>query len=77
MRDGMNALDVIDGVKRKVADLKAALPAGSRSSRGYDRSGLIHASVETLERDLLEEVVIVSLVSLIFLFTSDRPSFRS
>jgi Cu(I)/Ag(I) efflux system membrane protein CusA/SilA len=68
MRDGMNALDVIDGVKRKVADLHTSLPAGVEVVSGYDRSGLIHASVETLERDLLEEVGIVSLVSLIFLF---------
>jgi Cu(I)/Ag(I) efflux system membrane protein CusA/SilA len=68
MRDGMNALNVIDGVKHKLANLKASLPAGVEVVTGYDRSGLIHASVETLERDLLEEVVIVSLVSLIFLF---------
>jgi Cu(I)/Ag(I) efflux system membrane protein CusA/SilA len=68
MRQGMNALDVIDGVKQRLADLKSSLPAGVEVVTGYDRSGLIQASVETLRRDLLEEVVIVSLVSLIFLF---------
>jgi len=68
MRQGMNALDVIDGVKQKLADLKSSLPAGVEVVTGYDRSGLIQASVKTLQRDLLEEVVIVSLVSLIFLF---------
>ena len=35
---------------------------------GYDRSGLIHASIETLQRDLLEEAIIVSIVIIIFLF---------
>ncbi|HEV2493432.1 MAG TPA: CusA/CzcA family heavy metal efflux RND transporter [Terriglobia bacterium] len=68
MRDGMNALKVIDGVKAKLAGIKPALPAGVDVVAGYDRSGLIHSSIETLERDLLLEALIVSLVTLAFLF---------
>ncbi len=68
MRDGMNALSVIDGIRKKLAEIKPSLPRGVKVVAGYDRSGLIHASIETLERDLLEEAVIVSLVIIIFLF---------
>jgi copper/silver efflux system protein len=68
MRDGMNALNVIDRVKAKLAEIKPSLPAGVEVVAGYDRSGLIHSSIETLERDLLLEALIVSLVTLTFLF---------
>ena len=68
MRDGMNALNVIDGVKKKLAEIKPSLPQGVEVVAGYDRSGLIHASIETLQRDLLEEAIIVSIVIIIFLF---------
>ena len=68
MRDGMNALTVIDGVKRRLAEIKPALPAGVEIISGYDRSGLIHDSIKTLQRDLLLEVAIVSFVTIAFLF---------
>src|SRR5712671_5552093 len=68
MRDGMNALTVIEGVKKKLAEIKPSLPPGVEVVSGYDRSGLIHASIETLQRDLLEEAIIVSIVIVIFLF---------
>src|SRR5438094_441946 len=68
MRDGMNALNVIDGAKKKLAETKSSLPPGVEVVSGYDRSGLIHASIETLQRDLLEEAIIVSVVIIIFLF---------
>jgi copper/silver efflux system protein len=68
MRDGMNALSVIKGVKAKLKEIKPSLPAGVEVVAGYDRSGLIQASIETLQRDLLEEAVIVSLVIVVFLF---------
>jgi Cu(I)/Ag(I) efflux system membrane protein CusA/SilA len=68
MRDGMNALTVIDGVKKKLAETKLSLPPGVEVVSGYDRSGLIHASIETLQRDLLEEAIIVSVVIILFLF---------
>src|SRR5947209_6334429 len=51
MRYGMNALKVIDGVKKKLAEIKPSLPSGVEVIAGYDRSGLIHASIETLQRD--------------------------
>jgi Cu(I)/Ag(I) efflux system membrane protein CusA/SilA len=68
MRDGMNALTVINGIKQKVAEIKPSLPSGVEVVSGYDRSGLIHASIETLQRDLLEEAIIVSIVIVVFLF---------
>ena len=68
MRDGMNALNVINGVKQKLADIKPSLPAGVEVVAGYDRSQLIQESVGTLERDLLEEAIIVSVVIIVFLF---------
>ena len=68
MRQGMNALKVIDGVKQKLHDIASSLPAGVQIAAGYDRSRLIKDSIATLERDLLEEALIVSLVILIFLF---------
>jgi copper/silver efflux system protein len=68
MRDGMNALKVINGVKKKLAEIKPSLPPGVEVVAGYDRSGLIHSSIETLQRDLQEEAIIVSVVIIIFLF---------
>jgi Cu(I)/Ag(I) efflux system membrane protein CusA/SilA len=68
MRDGMNALNVINGVKQKLAQIKPSLPSGVEVVAGYDRSGLIQTSIETLQRDLLEEAIIVSLVIVVFLF---------
>jgi Cu(I)/Ag(I) efflux system membrane protein CusA/SilA len=64
----MNALNVINGVKKKLTEVKASLPPGVEVVSGYDRSGLIRDSIETLQRDLLEEAVIVSVVIIIFLF---------
>ena len=68
MRDGMNALNVINGVKQKLQEIKPSLPAGVEVVAGYDRSGLIRTSIDTLQRDLLEEAIIVSVVIIVFLF---------
>ena len=68
MRYGQNALTVIDGVKQKLAQIQKTLPRGVEIVAGYDRSGLIQASINTLKRDLLEEAIIVSLVIIVFLF---------
>ena len=68
MRYGMNALKVIDGVKKKLDDIKPTLPKGVKIVSGYDRSELIRASIATLQRDLLEEAFIVSFVTIAFLF---------
>lgn len=68
MRFGMNALNVISGIKKKLAEISGSLPPGVEIVSGYDRSGLIDASIDTLKRDLIEEAIIVSLVIVIFLF---------
>jgi Cu(I)/Ag(I) efflux system membrane protein CusA/SilA len=68
MRYGQNALTVIDGVKHQLAQIQKTLPRGVEIVAGYDRSGLIQASINTLKRDLIEEAIIVSLVIIIFLF---------
>src|SRR6184192_2100890 len=68
MRYGENALNVINGIKKKVADIAPSLPPGVEIHAGYDRSGLIEDSIHTLKRDLLAECAIVSFVTIIFLF---------
>src|SRR5579864_7505446 len=68
MRYGLNALNVINGVKKKLAEIQATLPPGVEVVTGYDRAGLIQDSIRTLQRDLLLEAIIVSLVCLGFLF---------
>src|ERR1700734_926967 len=68
MRQGMNALNVINGVKQKFREIAPSLPPGVQIMTGYDRSDLIDASIKTLQRDLLEEAIIVSLVIIAFLF---------
>src|SRR6516162_6194195 len=68
MRYGMNALEVIGGVKAKIAEIARSLPPGVEIRSGYDRSGLIKASIRTLERDLIEEAIVVSAVILLFLW---------
>jgi len=68
MRYGLNALNVIDGVKKKLAEIKGSLPPGVEVVSGYDRAGLIRESINTLKRRLIEEAVIVSLVINVFLF---------
>ena len=68
MRYGQNALNVISGVKRRLSEIRNTLPRGVEIVAGYDRSGLIQESINTLNRDLFEEAIIVSLVIIIFLF---------
>jgi copper/silver efflux system protein len=68
MRQGMNALNVINGVKQKLREIAPSLPPGVQIMTGCDRSDLIDASIKTLQRDLTEEALIVSLVIIIFLF---------
>ncbi|HEX4756515.1 MAG TPA: CusA/CzcA family heavy metal efflux RND transporter [Terracidiphilus sp.] len=68
MRYGLNALNVIDGVKAKLKEIAPSLPAGVEIVTGYDRSWLINESIHTLKRDLIAEAIIVSFVSIVFLF---------
>ncbi len=68
MRYGMNALNVIEGVKRKLQQIQSSLPRGVEVLPAYDRSDLIDQSIDTLRHDLIEEAIIVSLVIIVFLF---------
>src|SRR5258705_948515 len=68
MRYGLNALNVISGVKKKLVEIKGSLPPGVEIVSGYDRGGLISESINTLKHSLTEEAVIVSLVIIVFLF---------
>ena len=66
-RYGQNALEVIDNIKAKVAEISAGLPEGVRIETVYDRSELIHRAIDTLKRTLAEESAIVALVCIVFL----------
>ena len=68
MRQGENALNVIDRVKAKLDDLKSSLPDGVEVVTTYDRSGLIGEAITTVKHKLIEEIIIVSIVILIFLW---------
>ena len=67
MRFGENPLAVIDGVKAKMQEIQRALPPGVVFVDGYDRSGLIEAAIRTLREKLVEESIIVALVTVLFL----------
>ena len=67
MRWGENAPAVIDAVKAKLADLERSLPEGVEVVTTYDRSALIQRSVDTLQRRLIEEFLVVALVCAAFL----------
>ena len=66
-RYGQNALEVIDNIKAKVAEISAGLPEGVSIETVYDRSELIHRAIDTLKRTLAEESLIVALVCIVFL----------
>ena len=68
MRQGENALHVIDRVKAKLAELEPTLPPGVKVVTVYDRSELILRSIENLKHTLIEELLIVSVIILIFLW---------
>jgi len=66
-RSGTNALEVIDAVKARIEELKPALPPGVEIVPTYDRSTLIRRSIDTLRITLIEELIVVTLVILLFL----------
>jgi Cu(I)/Ag(I) efflux system membrane protein CusA/SilA len=68
MRQGENALRVIERVKQKLKEIEPGLPAGVKILPVYDRSDLILRSIDNLKSTLIEELVIVSFVILIFLW---------
>jgi copper/silver efflux system protein len=67
MRHGENALEVIERVKQKLADLAPSMPKNVEVKIAYDRSDLITRAIDTLKHALVEEAIIVSLVVVIFL----------
>ena len=67
MRSGENVLTVIEGVKKKLEELKQGLPEGIEIETVYDRAPLIEGAVKYLNHKLIEEAIVVGLVCLIFL----------
>ncbi|KGO35129.1 MAG: CusA/CzcA family heavy metal efflux RND transporter [Desulfoprunum sp.] len=68
MRFGENALATIERVKEKLESLKSGLPPGVTIKTAYDRSGLIERAIATLKEKLIEESIVVALVTMLFLF---------
>jgi Cu(I)/Ag(I) efflux system membrane protein CusA/SilA len=68
MRQGENALQVIERVKQKLKDIEGGLPPGVKIVSAYDRSELILRSIENLKHTLTEELIIVAIVIMIFLW---------
>ncbi len=68
MRYGENALNVIDRVKAKIKEIEPSLPEGMKIVTTYDRSDLILRAMATLKEKLIEVTIVVSLVSMVFLF---------
>ncbi|TCZ61060.1 efflux RND transporter permease subunit [Roseicella aquatilis] len=66
-RYGANALDVIRNARERLAELLPSLPQGVEIRAVYDRSGLIHDAIETLRHTLIEESIVVALVTIVFL----------
>src|SRR5438552_6807592 len=68
VRYGQNVMKVIEAVKRKIQEVRPGLPQGVDLVVTYDRSDLIERSIDTLKHTLIEELIIVSVVILIFLW---------
>ncbi|MEP6705094.1 MAG: efflux RND transporter permease subunit, partial [Acidobacteriota bacterium] len=71
-RYGVNTLEVINAVKKKIEELKVGLPNGVELVPFYDRTQLINRATDTLKHTLIEELVLVTLVCIVFLL-----NFRS
>ena len=68
MRNGENALQVIDRVKAKLKTIETGLPAGVKIVPVYDRSALIHRTISNTRQTVLEVVATVVLIILVFLW---------
>ena len=66
-RFGMNALDVIENVKKRFKEIATSLPKSVEIVPVYDRSNLIYAAIDTLKHTLFEESLVVALVCIVFL----------
>ena len=67
VRYGQNVLQVIERLKQKLAEVKPSLPPGVEIVTTYDRSDLIHRSIGTLKRTIIEESIIVAVIVIVFL----------
>ncbi|HKA58592.1 MAG TPA: CusA/CzcA family heavy metal efflux RND transporter [Gemmatimonadales bacterium] len=67
MRFGSDALKTLRAIKHRITEIQGSLPSGVRLVPVYDRSDLIHRAIVNLNRTLLEESIIVALVSVLFL----------
>jgi CzcA family heavy metal efflux pump len=68
MRYGENADEVIHNVKKRMKEVATGFPQGVKFNIVYDRSGLIEESISSIRRTLIEEMIVVSLVVILFLF---------
>ena len=68
MRQGENALNVIDRVKHRLEELKPSMPEGVEVVTTYDRSELISSAIDTVKDKLIEEIIVVSIIILLFLW---------
>jgi Cu(I)/Ag(I) efflux system membrane protein CusA/SilA len=68
MRYGQNADRVIQAIKAKMKEVEKGLPEGVKFKTSYDRSTLIEAAIETIKEKLVEEIIVVCIVVIIFLF---------
>jgi CzcA family heavy metal efflux pump len=68
MRYGENADEVISNVKKKMEEVAKGFPQGMKFNIIYDRSELIQESISSIKTTLIEEMIVVSLVVIIFLF---------
>ncbi len=68
MRQGQNALDVINRVKAKIKEIEPGMPSGIKIVPVYDRSDLILRSIDNLKSTLLEVILTVSIIVVIFLW---------
>lgn len=62
MRDGANAVSVIEDIKEKIATLQTALPEGVKIETAYDRSTLVNRAIDNIKERLIEEMIMVSLI---------------
>ncbi len=68
VRYGANAREVIDGIQEKIKALEPGLPRGVKILPFYDRSTLIDRAVSTLKIALIEEIILVTLAHIVFLW---------
>ncbi len=67
-RYGVNTLDVIEATKKKIKEIEVGLPEGVKIVPFYDRTELINRATSTLKWTLIEELILVTLVHILFLF---------